>query len=77
MSAAPIEVVDAIKHRSLYGYQYQYVLNRMPEFVYEKETINGRTYLIGSDGFMYKFYKKAVILLLLFATFSFLCFYGR
>jgi len=44
------KVIDLILHRNKYSTQAMVVLDKMPEFKYHREIINGKTWLLASDG---------------------------
>lgn len=49
-----ITIIDIIDHRDAYGVQRQLVVDRMPEFVFERR---GANWLIGHDSGFFQFYK--------------------
>jgi hypothetical protein len=52
MSKAPIDILDIIDHRSKYSTQRMLVVDRMPDFVYERKG----SWLFGHDSGCFKFY---------------------
>ena len=47
-----IKIIDVIKHQNKYGYQWFLVINRKPDFIYER---NGN-FLIAEDSGFFNFY---------------------
>ena len=50
---APIKIIDIIHHKNKYSTQVFHILNRMPEFLYEREG----SWLVGEDQGFFSFYK--------------------
>lgn len=48
-----LKIIDMIRHRNKYGHQQFVVLNRSPQFLYERKGI----WLIGEDSGFFNFYK--------------------
>lgn len=53
-----IKVIDVIKHKNQYGYQIFFVVNKYPNFTYERKTVNGTDWLVATDGIFKNFYYK-------------------